>query len=131
MNALIQLHRDAMELADRAAAKKREGDHEAALELTREAFKREREAALTTENQVEFEPTRSVLHRSAASLALECDEVREAERLIAAALAGNLQRKSRKNCATCWKTSTFGVISRYVEWNSILMSFNYHCPGMP
>ena len=88
MNALIQLHRDAMELADRAAAKKREGDHEAALELTREAFNREREAALTTENQMEFEPTRSVLHRSAASLALECDEVREAERLIAAALAG-------------------------------------------
>ena len=88
MNALIQLHRDAMELADRAAAKKREGDHEAALELTREAFNREREAALTTGNQVEFEPTRSVLHRSAASLALECDEVREAERLIAAALAG-------------------------------------------
>ena len=38
---------------------------------------------------MEFEPTRSVLHRSAASLALECDETREAERLIGRALSGN------------------------------------------
>ncbi|HEX5271222.1 MAG TPA: hypothetical protein VFW33_12065, partial [Gemmataceae bacterium] len=36
-----------------------------------------------------LEPTRSVLHRSAASLALECGEYREAERLIATALAGS------------------------------------------
>ena len=39
--------------------------------------------------RLEFEPTRSVLHRSAASLALECDEIREAERLIGRALSGN------------------------------------------
>ena len=32
---------------------------------------------------------RSVLHRSAASLALECGALREAERLIAAALSGD------------------------------------------
>ena len=37
----------------------------------------------------ESEPTRSVLHRSAASLAFRCGEYREAERLIARALLGN------------------------------------------
>jgi hypothetical protein len=36
-----------------------------------------------------LEPTHSVLHRSAAVLALECSELREAERLIGRALAGN------------------------------------------
>lgn len=34
-------------------------------------------------------PTRSILHRSAASLAVECGEVATAERLIAIALSGN------------------------------------------
>jgi hypothetical protein len=40
-------------------------------------------------DQFNLEPTRSVLHRSAAALALECSELREAERLIGRALAGN------------------------------------------
>ena len=40
-------------------------------------------------DQLDFEPTRSVLHRSAASLAVECLQLREAERLIGRALAGN------------------------------------------
>jgi hypothetical protein len=39
--------------------------------------------------QSQTEPTRSVLHRSAATLALDCGEYREAERLVATALAGN------------------------------------------
>ena len=38
--------------------------------------------------QSQTEPTRSVLYRSAATLALDCGEYREAERLVAAALAG-------------------------------------------
>ena len=38
---------------------------------------------------LEMEPTRSVLLRSAASLALDCGEVRQSERLIAQGLVGN------------------------------------------
>jgi hypothetical protein len=61
------------------------------------AFEQERfsrgEASPTAANlvaeQLDFEPTRSVLHRSAASLAVECLQLREAERLIGQALAGN------------------------------------------
>jgi hypothetical protein len=37
---------------------------------------------------IDEEPTRSVLHRSAASLAIKCGEYEEAERLIATALNG-------------------------------------------
>jgi hypothetical protein len=40
------------------------------------------------EHHLELEPTRSVLYRSAASLALDCSEFAEAERLIASGLAG-------------------------------------------
>ncbi len=78
-----------MELADEAAAKRRLGFHEQAVELTRQAYELERDAAREIENQLDLEPTRSVLHRSAASLALECDESREAERLVGRALSGS------------------------------------------
>ena len=89
MPDITQLHRAAMELADEAAANRRRGHNDQALGLTRKAFELERAAAHEIESEVDFEPTRSVLHRSAASLALECDETREAERLIGRALSGN------------------------------------------
>ena len=89
MNDIAQLHLAAMEIADQAAANRRSGNRDLALEYTRRAFELERDAARGVERQLEYEPTRSVLHRSAASLALECDEMREAERLIASALSGN------------------------------------------
>jgi len=89
MNEVTRLHREAMTLAEEASAERRRGYPDHALELTRRAFDLEREAARGTEDPSELEPTRSVLHRSAASLALECREFREAERLIGRALAGN------------------------------------------
>ena len=89
MPDITQLHRAAMQLADEAAASRRRGHDDRALVLTRKAFELERDAAREIESKTEFEPTRSVLHRSAASLALECDEIREAERLIGRALSGN------------------------------------------
>ena len=89
MPDITQLHRKAMDFADQAAAERRRGFYGRALELTRQAFELEGVAAREIENQLDFEPTRSVLHRSAASLALECHEVREAERLIGRALSGS------------------------------------------
>jgi hypothetical protein len=40
-------------------------------------------------DQLDFEPTRSVLHRSAVSLAVDCCQLRETERLIGRVLSGN------------------------------------------
>ena len=77
-----------MQFADLAATERRQGSRDKAEKLTRRAFELERDAAKAVEDQLEFEPTRSVLHRSAASLALECNEDREAERLIGRALSG-------------------------------------------
>jgi len=40
-------------------------------------------------NEEDIEPTRSILHRSAATLAVQCGEYEAAQRLIYRALAGN------------------------------------------
>ena len=91
MKNAIKLHREAMDFADRAEAAQRRKARAEAAQLFRQAFDRDREraAAVLFVNDFDAEPTRSVLLRSAASLALECREYREAERLIAAALWGN------------------------------------------
>ena len=82
------LHREAMELVDQAANARQRGDTNIAKELTKAAFAQEQAAANLVANLLDLEPTRSVLHRSAAMLAVECSVLREAERLIGRALAG-------------------------------------------
>jgi hypothetical protein len=89
MQDVETLHREAMELVDQAVLARQRGDAEAMILLSRAALMKERAAADQVANQFDLEPTRSVLHRSAAILAIECNELREAERLIARALAGN------------------------------------------
>ena len=88
MNQMLDLHREAMRLVDQAERLRREGNLQASQECLQQAFDRERQAALHSADDTCNEPTRSILHRSAASLALECGNYREAERLIAVALAG-------------------------------------------
>jgi hypothetical protein len=78
-----------MEMAERADLAKLRGDVEAARGLLAEAFEIERKAALTLEDKHEFEPTRSVLFRSAASLAIECGKFPEGETMIFKALSGS------------------------------------------
>src|SRR5438270_116934 len=55
----------------------------------RQALKFEISAADSVSNRFELEPTRSVLHRGVASLALRIGEIAIAKRYIAAALHGN------------------------------------------
>ena len=87
MTRTAELHRRAMELADRALVESLHGNGDRALQLYREAFQLEREASSEALRSNVGEPTISVLHRSAATLALDAREPREAERLIATALS--------------------------------------------
>ncbi len=89
MQDVETLHREAMELVDQAVLARQRGDAEAAIALSKAAFNKERAAADLVANQFDLEPTRSVLHRSAAVLAIECNQLRDAERLIGRALSGN------------------------------------------
>ena len=89
MNKVQTLHREAMDLADQAETSRLGGDSSSADAFLRQAFEKERAAALEISEQEDLEPTRSVLLRSAASLALECQELQESERLVALALSGH------------------------------------------
>lgn len=89
MMSVADLHERAMQEAELALEARRHGDEIRAGTHFREALSYERRAAAAVAPELEAEPTRSVLHRSAASLAVQCGEYREAERLIAVALSGN------------------------------------------
>ncbi len=89
MTELETLHRKAMDLADDAAYESSKGNVQSAHLLYTRAFESERAAAQLVAGALDLEPTRSVLFRSAASLAIDCGEYREAERLVAQGLIGN------------------------------------------
>lgn len=84
-----ELHRQAMELADKADFQKMQGNADEANALFRQSLDAERKAALTAQQQRVGEPTESVLFRSAATLAYTIGDYREAERLTCLGLAGN------------------------------------------
>lgn len=89
MKSIEQLHREAMNLAELAFAAKLKSDLAKREELVKRAFKLESKAAELVAQDLSAEPTRSILHRSAASLAIDCGRLRDAERLVATGLAGN------------------------------------------
>ncbi len=85
MSRLDECHHQAMNLAAMALNEQRYGREAKALPLFRQALELEMAAIDALEEYVE--PTYSVLHRSAATLALDCNELRKAEQLAAKALA--------------------------------------------
>lgn len=85
IHKLNEFHQRAMELAEQALIARRQNDLPSAQDFAFRAYLLEKQAAEGSQT----EPTRSVLYRSAATLALDCKEYREAERLVATALAGS------------------------------------------
>ena len=83
---ITELHESAMAFAEQSVLEK---DPARAGHLLRSAFEKECSAADLLAGSFEEEPTRSILHRSAATLAAECREYAEAERLVDQGLAGN------------------------------------------
>jgi hypothetical protein len=88
MSTVQKLHQQAMDLAEQADLAKLRGQTDGIQSILRQALALESEAAKMVADDLMAEPTRSVLHRSAASLAIECGELQAAEKLIARALAG-------------------------------------------
>lgn len=84
-----ELHEKAMAVLDSAMACRALGQRY--TELMVEAYRLEKEAveAFLSSAYGDAEPTRSVLLRSAANLAIDCGELREAEQLAARGLAGD------------------------------------------
>ena len=89
MSQIQELHKQAMDLAEMAQVAKLKNNSDLASQLSRQAFEKERLAAELIVNDLAAEPTRSILYRSAATLAIDCGEIYIAERLITTALSGN------------------------------------------
>jgi len=83
------LHIRAMDIAEEAFIANHKGKEGEAVRLYREAYELEAKAAELLSNMKDLEPTRSVLYRSAASLAMQVGELDEAFRLACEGLAGN------------------------------------------
>jgi hypothetical protein len=86
LTKVSQFHELAMDFADQALLSR---DPRQARKLFRSAFEHERNAAELLEGAYDYEPTRSVLYRSAATLARDCRDFGEAKRLIEKGLTGN------------------------------------------
>ena len=87
--SIADLHRAAMEWFDIASEVATVSGCDAARNEYRNAFEFEAEAARRLAPRLDFEPTRSVIHRSAAAIAIRSGDYPEAERLVTVALAGH------------------------------------------
>lgn len=86
MEIASDLHHSAMDFVERAHRLRANGDPIAAVKAYREALRREREAAELVPK--DLEPSRSILYRSAATIAVCCGDLDEALRMAEAGLAG-------------------------------------------
>jgi hypothetical protein len=82
-----ELHNESMDRAELALLARMRGEHETADGLFAESLRLEMEAIEVVDQLPYSEPNYSILHRSAATLALDCNDPRTAERLISKALA--------------------------------------------
>lgn len=85
MSKVNEFHNKAMEFAEHGLLARIRGNSEAALPFFEQALEAEVAAIESMDEYVE--PTFSVLHRSAGALALDCNQLRRAEKLAARALA--------------------------------------------
>jgi len=82
-----EMHQLAMGLLDYSNMARRYGDLNVSRELLQRALHYETQAATIMDDQADDELWRTVLYRSAASLAMQCGEWDEAERLISDGLS--------------------------------------------
>ena len=83
------LHREAMKFNDLALIAKQNNNVSEVKENYLKAFEIEKQAFILFNSESSEEPTRSVLLRSAANLAILSEQIREAEKLISIGLAGD------------------------------------------
>ncbi len=89
MSTTKELHHQAMESFEAALIARQSGDEGRVFRLLREALRLESAAADSVGEAISLEPTRSVLHRSAASLALQIFDTITARKYVDAGLKGN------------------------------------------
>jgi hypothetical protein len=100
------LHRRAMEMFESALVARHGEDESVVVKFLSEALKFESAAADSVADDHSLEPTRSVLHRSAASIALQMFDTNTARRYAEAGLKGNPPEEIREELQTLWAQIT-------------------------
>ena len=90
--AIYSLHNKAIEFADEGLLAQKRGENAVAQSFFQKAFLLEKEAALATVFNKENQLFYSILYRSAATLALDCGNIWEAEFLVNAALSKKVSK---------------------------------------
>ncbi len=84
-----EMHQKAMDWANKAVLAEKQNKQHQAKTYFQAAFESEKQAAMLLMFDFVKEPSRSVLFRSAAFLAIKAGQYREAERMAAFGLCGN------------------------------------------
>lgn len=94
--AIYSLHNKAIEFADEGLLAQKRGDADVAQSFFQKAFLLEKEAALATILNEENKLFYAILYRSAATLALDCGNIWEAEFLVNTALTQEISAGIKK-----------------------------------
>ncbi|MBD3277772.1 MAG: hypothetical protein GF388_05680 [Candidatus Aegiribacteria sp.] len=100
------------------------GDRELEYKYNSLALEKEKEAADLLRDHFDAEPTRSVLYRSAASIALKCDRPNLAEKLAAQGLSGNPPDDVAEELRILFENITFHRHLKLEEMNLTRNSIN-------
>lgn len=95
-------HNKAMEFAERALMARVRGNTEESTKLFEKALENELEAISKLEAEGRIEPTYSVLHRSAGTLALDCNQPKKAEEIVKKALNQNPPQEIAEELHELW-----------------------------
>jgi hypothetical protein len=107
MSTVRELHNKAMKLSQLAFIAREKGDIEKAEDLAREAYSFESKAADLIPFEKSSEPTRSIMYLSAASLAFQCKEFHEAQRLVSKGLSGYPSKRIEQELKNLFAQANF------------------------
>ncbi len=117
MSAINEFHNKAMDLSELAFMARMRGDKDKAIALFSDALDAELAAIAALDEPIE--PTFSVLHRSAGTIAFHCGQLRKAEQLAAAALAKDPPPEIAEELRDLMEQVTF---KRHLELKGITLS---------
>lgn len=107
MSSVRELHEKAMHFAHLALIAREQGDVVRAQDFARQGYDYELQAVQLVPDDSSSEPTRSILYNSVASLAYQCQELKESQRLILKGLNGNPTPRMRRKLEALYERVRF------------------------
>lgn len=109
MTTVRKLHEKAMEYAHRAMIARDTGNFDDAISQAEIALDFEQQAAKLVPDGEKAEPTRSILYRGAASLALQCNRYSDAIKLAGIGLSGSPSPKIERDLISILEQVKFAI----------------------